>query len=211
MKRVALCLFGLSLLQHKHFNGNIYSVNYKRSVSNYREYIYKYFQEKGYTIDVYLSTNELNDTDKKELLETYRPIKYSFKKDEDNIYKSKNVKVDSVIDLCLSSNINYDLVLLTRFDLLFQKKFNHSNICFDKFNLVSILERPNLICDNFYLFPFNILPTFSTIVKNNINVWHHGIKNDIYSIHGPRFVNYILNENVVIADLSFYKIRREIN
>ncbi len=208
-KRLALCLFGLSVCKYAHWDKqHIYMVNYKNSVENYREYIYKYFQDKGYTIDVYLSTNEIRDEDKQGLLDTYQPIKCSFEKDDTTNVKSRNVKVNSVIDLCLSSNIPYDVVLLTRFDLLFQKPFHESNIDLTKFNLVSILEHQNAICDNFYLLPFRVLPLFSTIVKNHMHASNHFIRKEIESIEGVDFVNYILNEYCVVKDLSFYKTVR---
>jgi len=211
-KRVALCLFGLSVYKYSpdnlHWDGNEYSIHYKHSVSNYQKYIYDYFKQHGYEIDVYLSSNILNDQDTQELLDTYKPILYSFKANEKDNTKSRNVKVDSVIDLCLSSNIRYDLVLITRFDLLFQKNFNESAIDFNRFNMVSILEHPHLICDNFYLFPFDMLPLFSTIVKNNIHVRHHDLQSQINGLYGSSGINYIWNENVLVKDLSFYKICR---
>jgi hypothetical protein len=102
----------------------------------------------------------------------------------------------------------YDLVLITRFDLLFQKDFNKSNIEFDKFNMVSILEKPNLICDNFYLFPYKFLKPFSEIAKNNFTSRFHDMKDELYAKINENSVNYILNENCSISELSFYKIVR---
>lgn len=113
-----------------------------------------FLKKKGYDIDVYFTTNTLNDKDKIELCKAYKPVKCDFIDNYPDKTISRNTKIKNVAELCLSTNMNYDLVLITRFDLLFQKKFHESNIQFDKFNLVSILERPHLICDNFYLFPF---------------------------------------------------------
>lgn len=42
-----------------------------------------------------------------------------------------------VVDLCLSTNINYDLVLITRFDLLFQKNF--MRVTYNSINLTWFL------------------------------------------------------------------------
>lgn len=111
--------------------------------------------------------------------------------------------------MCLSSNIEYDLVLITRFDLLFQKDFKESNIQLDKFNLVSILEKDHLICDNFYLFPYKYLEKFYNIIVNkSINISHHCLKSDIENINGKDFVNYILNNYCNVGNLEFYKICR---
>ena len=38
--------------------------------------------------------------------------------------RCRNKKIDEVVDLCLNSNKHYDLVLITRFDLLFRKDFD---------------------------------------------------------------------------------------
>jgi hypothetical protein len=207
-KRMALCLFGISLLQFRHRSRELYHVNYQNSLVNYHTYIYQYFKEKGYLIDVYLSTNLLNENDKQKLLQIYQPIASSFHENEEDYYHSRNIKLDSVLDLCLSSKIQYDMVLVTRFDLHFQKNFHESNIDFTKFNLVSILELPHLICDNFYLFPYSVLPLFSKVVKKNMHVSHHYIKSDMDDIKGPDYINYILNENRIVQLLSFYKIVR---
>jgi len=214
-KRVALCLFGISVYKynpdHLHWDGNEYAIHYKHSVSNYKTYIYDYFKQHGYDMDVYLCSNVLNAQDKQELLDTYHPVRYSFKPNEKDNTTSRNSKVDGVIDLCLSSNIPYDVVLITRFDLLFQKNFNESFIDLNKFNMVSVLEQSNLICDNFYLFPFHVLPLFSTIVKNNMHRSHHHLQHEINSMRGSHFVNYICNEHVVVKELTFYKICRTKN
>ena len=42
-------------------------IDYTKSIDNYKEYIFEYFLNKGYTIDVYFSTNILSEDDKKDL------------------------------------------------------------------------------------------------------------------------------------------------
>ena len=191
-----------------------YFIDYEKSYENYQRYIFDYFRSKGYDIDVYFSTNVLYDKDRIKLCEKYKPVKCNFIENipvinsKDNNY-SRNIKIDNVIDLCLESGITYDLVLITRFDLLFKKDFNESNIQLDKFNLVSILEEPDLICDNFYLFPYKYLGKFSIICKNNLNKSFHNIQNELYNIINIENINYILNEHVLIPNLSFYKIVRQ--
>lgn len=77
--KLALLLFGISLEINKHWQyGTLYSVDYNNSYDNYQKYIFEYFTNKGYDIDVYISTNILFDKDKDELLNKYKPIKYSF-------------------------------------------------------------------------------------------------------------------------------------
>lgn len=207
--RCALLLFGISFGSFQHWHTKkYYKVNYNDSYDNYQKYIYKYFYDKGYSIDVYFSTNISNNDEHKKIVKKYNPIKYSFIENEKNKYLSRNKKLLNVIELCINNNVDYDLILITRFDLLFQKDFEKSNIKLDKFNLVSTLEKKYAICDNFYLFPFSKLKQFYKITKKNIKKSFHKIKDDIEKIDNKEFVNYILNEKKDIGNLSFYQISR---
>lgn len=208
MKKCALLLFGISYSEYDCRKNLKYTINYNNSFDNYQKHIYKYFHDKGYLIDVYFSTNISNKEEQDKLIEKYKPLEYSFIENEDNRTLSRNRKFINVIKLCLNKNIIYDNILITRFDLLFQKDFEKSNIKLDKFNLVSILERDNLICDNFYILPFSKLKQFYEIAKKNISNSFHKIKNEIEKIENPEFINYILDERVHIHKLSFYKICR---
>ena len=214
-KYLALLLYGLSKSNYKHWSRNISKtqlhVDYRISYDNYQEYIFKYFENQGYTIDVYMCTNILDAEDEMEIVEKYKPIKYSFAKNmnkKKNIHLSRNYKLEEVIQLCLQTGKIYDHVLITRFDLLFQKDFAKSNIQLDKFNLVSRLENPNRICDNFYLFPYKYIHAFNRIVRQNKTTDFHSIEHEIERINGPEFINYILNQNCMVTDLEFYKIVR---
>ena len=205
--KLALILFGISLEINRYWQyGALYSVDYKNSYDNYQRYIFDYFKGKGYDIDVYISTNKLNsDDDIAEIIDKYKPVKYLIADDCEDYIISRDKKLESAIDLCIEGGGEYDLVLITRFDLLFQKDFADSNIHLDKINIVSVLERPNLICDNFYLFPHKYLKDFQKVIRKCANINHRNIKNDLEKI-AP--INYILNENRDISELSFYKIAK---
>lgn len=211
--KLAVLLFGLSKCEYTHWVNKKYVIDYEKSYENYKEFIFDYFSKKGYDIDVYFTTNTLEDKDKKEICEKYKPICCSFMENTNtgNININRNKRFNEVIDLCLTSGIHYDLVLITRFDLLFQKDFAKSNIQLDKFNLVSILEKPNGICDNFYLLPYPYLQPFSTIVKRNLNNSLHWIQEELYDALNITSFNYILNEHCSIRYLSFYKIVRNLS
>jgi len=207
--KLALLLFGISKFEYNYwYNNKKFVIDYKNSYENYKKFIFDFFSNKGYDIDVYFTTNMLDDTDKKEMCQKYKPIKYNFIENDEDPIKSKNNKLNNVIDLCLESGFTYDLILITRFDLIFKKDFDKSNINFDNFNLVSILEKPHLICDNFYLFPYKYFQIFSNIVKKNINKSLNLIQNELYYKININSVNYILNENRLVWNLSFYKIFR---
>lgn len=212
--KLALCFFGISKYEYEYepwtYKNKYRIVDYNKSYDNYKKYIFDFFENKGYNIDVYFTTNILNDYDKREICEKYKPVKCNFIKTNPDNLISKNEKLNNVIDLLIESKNNYDSVLITRFDLLFQKDFNESNIILDKFNLVSILENPNYICDNFYLFPYKYLSDFSKIIKKSMNKCLHFIKDDIDNINGIEFVNYIYSEYTSCSNLSFYKIVRNV-
>lgn len=212
--KLGLLLFGMSKCQHDHWGKKKLKldIDYQKSVQNYQEYIFNYFKQLGYQIDVYLSTNNLSKKDKTRLISIYKPVKFSFHKNNKNQNRrtARNEKLYSVILLCLQSKVSYDLILITRFDMMFKKKFNESNINLKKFNLVSTLQKKNLICDNFYLFPYEVLKEFLNIVKRNRHKSFHPIKKEIHNIKNNKFVNYILDEKKGIGFLSFYQIVRTI-
>ncbi len=208
--KLALLLFGVSLEINRHWQyGTLYSVDYNNSYNNYQKYIFEYFKSRGYDIDVYITTNSFSeDKDIHEFTEKYKFVKCSFinnYEDCGDIILSRNKMLGSVIDLCVSEGREYDLVLITRFDLLFQRDFANSNIDFDKINIVSILDKSNLICDNFYLFPHKYLADFQKVIRKCANINRRNIKNDLEKITS---INYILNEKRNITELSFYKIIR---
>ena len=199
MKKLALCLFGISYL-----NTNNKLIDYRNSIENYQNILFCYFKKIGYKIDIYLATNNI-DYMKKDLLNTYKPINYIFMENDQNRLLSRNYKVRAVVKCCLDSKIKYDNVLITRFDLLFKKNFSDCNIEFDKFNLV--YENKVHICDNFYLFPYSKLEKFYGMLCININVQSHYYKSEINEIVE---INYICGKNFTFAPQNnpFYIINR---
>jgi hypothetical protein len=203
-KKLALLLFGISYQVNK----DKY-INYKFSLENYKEFIYLYFENLGYTIDVFFSTNDQNAKEC-ELIKDYKPIKHSFirnrTKPKERV-RSRNEKIISVVELCIQSNIKYDNILITRFDLLFKKKFSESNIQFDKINIVSALKNPDLICDNFYFMSYSHLKSFLDMMYKFKKISFYLIKKELEAIGA---INYICPENCQVENLSFYKIKRNI-
>jgi hypothetical protein len=205
--KLAVLFFGMSKCHYNYYNSSTkYFIDYEKSYDNYKKFIFEYFISKGYDIDVYFTTNKLDEQDTKTICEKYNPVSYSFIENQGNHVVSRNLKLINVLNLCLESEITYDLILMTRFDLLFQKDFSESNIQFDKFNLVSVLEYPYAVCDNFYLFPYKYLVPFLKIAKNNVNSSFHNIKNELDIKLTSESINYILNENCQVNCLSFYKV-----
>jgi hypothetical protein len=205
-KKLALILFGYSKESYYHDNHKRFvNIDYKLSINNYKERIFDYFNDIGYDIDIFISTNKMSEDSQKQILSDFNPIAYEFIESEKDKLFSRNTKLKNALEFCINSNKTYDNILCTRFDLIFNKNFHESVIDFEKFNLVSVLEVPHYICDNFYLFPARLLSGFHKICSDNINKCAHYIRYDIEKLSE---VNYILNENNGICFLSFYTIVR---
>jgi len=205
MKKVALILFGISYEKNlNHWTGANYIIDFRKSFENYKKYIYNYFNNLGYEIDVYIGTNILDDNNLTDLLNMYKPIKYTMIKNEHHII-SKNSKILAAIKCCLDSKIEYEDCIITRFDLLFQKDFTNFKIDLNRINIVSVLENPYVIDDNLYIFPYKLLTKFYKLVEDNQYNSFHFLEKQILKISE---INYILNERKLVADLSFYKIVR---
>tara|TARA_A100001015_G_scaffold57870_1_gene63709 strand:- start:139 stop:789 length:651 start_codon:yes stop_codon:yes gene_type:complete len=211
-KKLALLLFGMSYCEYFHyFTQKNVKIDYKNSVENYKKFIFEYFENLGYQIDVFIATNEMNDNEKKNLLEIYKPIDHVFIENDENQHRriSRNEKFINAIELSRRrKDNNYDHILITRFDLMFKKKFEESNIHFDKFNLVSQLEEDKFVCDNFYFFPGEMLDDFKEICDYWESRRFHDIKPELEKKWGTNSIHYILNEHTWIKNLSFYKIVR---
>ena len=104
-----------------------------------------------------------------------------------------------ILEHCNKNNFSYDLICSTRFDIYFMKKFN---VDISKLNIFSVLERNDLICDNFYLFPGNILHKMIEIFKlaNDDKMFGHYIKDKFGEI------NFIKNEYTKVSLLTSYKL-----
>lgn len=211
MKKMAFGLFGTSYNpNYKHWSGRTKVVDFRKSFYNYKKNIFDYFSKENFEIDVFISTfeNELKDN----LLLTYNPKKAEFYRMFKNApqYYPKNYLIikllESIIQYSKQNNVKYDNLLLTRFDLEFLIPFNKldNQINYSQFNNFSILEHQNVICDNFYLMPFNFIEKFLNIFLKNKNSNPHYFKNQF--IENFEKINYIHNEYVGIAYLKSYTI-----
>jgi len=210
MKKLALILFGISKLDHPHCTGHISKIDYRKSYANYKTTIFAFFEKQGYSVDVFLATNEMSVSDKRELFAMYNPKGCLFLPNvHSRAIQCRNARLNAAVFSCLQSREQYDTVLITRFDLEFQHDFEKCDIDLTKFNLVSALEHPHLVCDNFYLFPFHMLPRFADLAKQLYKVSFHDILPLLKETYGEEQIHFIMNEGVYISQLSFYKIVRD--
>jgi hypothetical protein len=217
-KKLAVVLFGLSYCEkYIHWTNDIYIINHDLSFKNYNEYIFDYFRDNQFEIDVFISSNSSIYSEK--LINLYNPKKYLFCDDKkiSSSVNDRNIKFCNALNLCIEyadeNSIAYDNILMTRFDINFMIKFDKVKIDYNAMNIVSILEKNDFIDDNFYLFPFCKSHAFldyclkRIFIYKNIKAFHYEIKNNLIKIFGN--INYLKNEHKFVKDLSFYKIVRE--
>ena len=209
-KKIALLLFGLSYKEnYKHHSGKKVLINYEESLKNYEKMIFKYYKNLGYEIDTFLATNFNKNINN--LLKKYKPKSNYIRHQEiNNNIISRNKYFLTTMKLCKEyaekNKIKYEFVIMTRFDLLFKIPFNEVKINYNTMNIVSILEHPALICDNFYLFPFSYLDIFLQYVKSRIRTCAHLYKRNLERRFGN--INYLMNQYTFIQKIKFYKIIR---
>lgn len=193
-KTVALCLAGLSY--KKNYN-TLYlkntTINFKIYASNIK-FFYKDFKN----IDYYLVTNDSEKID--DLKQTYNPTKLILSE------KDKLGKIVEILEYLRDTKNIYDFISISRFDIYYMNDLR--NIDLNKMNIMSILEDDNLICDNFYLFPYKYIHVIIDIFKNapkytTFHIPSHGLKNIFEDKIG---INYLKNEYVPVSELTSYYI-----
>lgn len=210
MPKIALLLFGISYTEQlNHWSGTTNRVDFRDSVDNYKKYIYHYFENLGYSIDVFIATNHVSKEIRDNIIHHYHPKKITFHKNHDNKHISRNTKIINVMQnyfqYIRDTNVAYTACIITRFDLHFKIPFNRVRIDLSKINIVSQLETPKLICDNFYIIPRHIVSNFLVVLQSKKNVSHHHILPLLTKFSS---VNFMYNQRRYVADLDLYKIVR---
>jgi len=206
--RLAIILYGISYYTYRHWNNIDVVIDFNKSYNNYKKKIIDHFTKLNYEIDVFIATYK--NEQKNKIIKLYNPKKYIFKdfinKNDDDKDLVRNKMFISGLYLCYSyakvNKINYDLVLITRFDIYFMESFENK-LDLKKMNIVSILEHYDTIDDNLYIFPYKIFNIFIRLCLENIKLSRHKYKNLIEKIIN---INYIKNEYVCVSQLSFYKL-----
>lgn len=217
-KRIALLLFGMSyvpIYKNPTFKKN-FVIDFRNSIRNYQKFIFDYYKEKGYDIDVFFVTNEHNNNKiKQELIDAYKPVSHMFigDKPDDTFRPNRNKKVQKVLELyekyVNEQNISYEFIILTRFDLNFKihfddLPFNHSTL-----NIPAQLntnEFGDRVDDNFYLIPSCLINSFKKAIDKTINSSSHLLISEFLTFCKP---NYLLSgKKYLVRNIPIYEIVR---
>lgn len=194
-KSIAICLFGIHYQDNyrHHRLGNI-NINFQKYTNNIKN-LFKDFKTKDY----YIVTN--NSPIQNKLYNNYDPkiILYT--------QGGRDHKVLTILKYLRDRDDKYDFVAISRIDIFYM--IDLYNIDTEKINIISILEKPDLICDNFYLFPYKYLDKMINIFQNikgystHNKIPSHGLRNIFQKTMG---VNYLKNENTDVWNLTSYYI-----
>ncbi len=156
--RIALLLRGMAYCQsYRHPNRKSMHIDYRKSIMNYKDYIFK-----DNEVDVFYHTYYSDELDVNELQMHYKPKSYSLTALNENPsnpnlhkYQSCTFSLMSVIDLfnlyCTTHHTNYDYIVITRFDLLFKIRLNNLPLEKNKFMISCMTENSKLMDDNFFI------------------------------------------------------------
>ena len=194
-KSIAICLFGIHYQEnYKHHRLGTININFEKYVNNIQNF-FDGFKTKDY----YIVTN--NSPIQNKLYDQYDPKMILYTQ------KGRDYKILMILKYLRDNYNEYDFVAISRIDIFYM--IDLYDIDTEKLNMISILERPNLICDNFYLFPYKYLDTMINIFQNikeyttHKRIPSHGLKNIFGKTMG---INYLKNENTDVWSLTSYYI-----
>ena len=184
--------------------GQYWGIDFRKSIENYANLFSKIL---GNPIKFYGSTYS-SDLEI-ELMKAY-PFEEinieDYKKNENNNFpKGRNNHLKKGVKLAMESGLDFERVIITRFDLLFDSKISSEEFDFSKLNISSRLEKNRFICDNFYLFPGSMIHNVYDCFKS-LDYKPHEIEPKLVEKCGN--LHLVRNENTLVSKLSFYDLVR---
>lgn len=211
-KKLAILLFGIHYLnKYQHWMKWETNIDYRKSVDNYKKNIYHAFGD--YYIDTFISSYV---SDKQsELIETYNPKCLSFVEIDNNGKTNVEQRYDRFINGLKmikeyqdAHNIEYDLYVMTRFDLLFLKTISSLDIQQDKINIsynTICGDDSSFVDDNLYILTKGNLEKFYKICeKIPKNIWFHNLNR----YNGEYDINQLVKGAYYSHKSPLYKILR---
>lgn len=188
--KIAVGLFGLHYAESiQHWKHYFQSVNYRLTYQNQKQYLYTAFRDSS--CDFYSATyfspilstliKDFNFSGLRLLQPNYNLALNG------PLFARRNLVFRQTLQLILDQPVEYDYVLITRYDLKFHLKLNTLNFDLNKLNILGQAEwTPGVITcdDNFYFLPFSKLKEFNQLVRSiPINLSAHGWNKHFTDVH----------------------------
>jgi len=152
--KIAFCIRGL----HE---------EYKKSCENIKTMLIDDLRSSGNTVDVFFNTYETSLCS--DLIDFYKPVHVEYKKPRQGpamwVIVSKQIGecCDIIKQYSIANGVTYDYIIITRFDLTFNNKYNLYDIKYNKINMECMFVPDFCSGDNFLLFDTK----FSDLVKKS--------------------------------------------
>jgi hypothetical protein len=137
-----------------------YIVDYRRFISNINENIKVPLEELGHSVDTIFATSPSNIIDE---LKKLNPINILINEHNTNPEHARSNHIKNIYTYLHDNNLlkNYDVIILTRFDIYFWKKITDLIINWDKINYTCYCETLSTVDDNFIIIPSKYFIYFS--------------------------------------------------
>ena len=171
-------------------------IDYRKTIENFRDYLINDLKIKENSVNIFLST--YNSKYYTQITQDYS-AKGCVQNEFDEY--SRHGTIVKGLDLILNENVDYDLVIIYRFDIKLKIKFTEiQNINYDKLNIPffapGMHKNEKRINDAFYVFPYKNIQIIRDIFdfaigqRQSHNHFYRHFKDKL----GKQNVNIILNK-----------------
>jgi len=165
--KIAICFYGLLYGGFTNHEPMVKNKDFRHCWPNIKKYVVDPFIAGGHEVDILVSSYKINDEDvEKQFFDMVKPAKIVYSDfNNSNTFTSKYASFEN-----LKEPYEHDFVILTRFDLHWNKVLFNENIDYTKFNYLfpendSFIQNEykqfGFTCDNVYMWPIDMTPTVS--------------------------------------------------
>jgi hypothetical protein len=143
------------------------------------------WKENGHEVKVYITTYDFGG-EVELLLKEYAPFKYQILKYEEiyPIYEGGSRLYIQKLSHELLKDEDLDIIVDTRFEVIFYKPITEYNIDFNKINfLFKELYTKDLVADIIFIYPKNMLEDLIEFFEDKIKIYKHGGDRSMHDFH----------------------------
>jgi len=198
--RIAICIYGMLYGNFTNHDPIVKHKDFRHCWSNVKKYVVDSFVEAGHKVDVLVSTYKVEDPAlEKEFFDLVQPKKVCYSDFQNsNTFTSKYASFNNLTDTS-----DYDFIILTRFDLHWNKPLCEPTIDYNKFNYLfpendryieESCKHFGFTCDNVYMWPATMTPIIQNAMRETYR-FPRGYSPDTHALK-YKVASYIGNENV---------------